>query len=178
MSRRQVKRPAWHGDYGVTTRRVKKSKTETPVPTHRAQRPNHQWYDEVSIVTVPRYKTSDASGDEWRIHGQLQFKLKGVVQYTDVFRNVETALVHAPSLALHSEGWDFLPVESNYCDQEGCNKPPVITYKMKQEFTKDRGLPYDPYRYDPVALVRKFCDTHKTRGNCGLEDSDRNYVKL
>ena len=45
-------------------------------------RPNAQGFDEVRLVTVPRYKTSELSGDEWRIsicaeyfrNGELKFR--------------------------------------------------------------------------------------------------------
>ena len=35
-------------------------------PPHFERHPDDEWYDEVRIVTVPRYKTSGLSGDEWR----------------------------------------------------------------------------------------------------------------
>ena len=66
----------------------------------------------------------------------LQFKLKGEIKYTEGFPNVEKALLHAPSLAVFRPG-DIVTTDFNYCDQEGCIKPPVVTYRLKQEFTKD-----------------------------------------
>lgn len=35
-----------------------------------ALRPDAQAFDEIRIVTVPRYKQSGLSGDEWRIHAE------------------------------------------------------------------------------------------------------------
>jgi len=41
--------------------------------------PDRQAYDEVRIITVPRYKNSELSGAEWRISAEVQFLHKGVV---------------------------------------------------------------------------------------------------
>gem|GEM_PF-6705725 len=41
-----------------------------------ALRPDAQAFDEIRIVTVPRYKTSGLSGDEWRISAMIQFFAK------------------------------------------------------------------------------------------------------
>ena len=35
-----------------------------------------EWYDEVRITTVPRYKTSSLSGDEWRTSARIQILRK------------------------------------------------------------------------------------------------------
>jgi len=45
----------------------------------RALRPDAQAFDEVRITTVPRYKMSGLSGDEWRISGKIQLLRKGRV---------------------------------------------------------------------------------------------------
>ena len=45
----------------------------------RALKPDAQAFDEVRIVTVPRYKRSDLSGDEWRISAEIQFYRNGVL---------------------------------------------------------------------------------------------------
>jgi hypothetical protein len=38
---------------------------------HRSH--SYQNVDEVRIATIPRYKTSDISGDEWRISAKIEF---------------------------------------------------------------------------------------------------------
>lgn len=43
----------------------------------RALRPDAQACDEIRIYTVPRYKTSGLSGDEWRISAVTEFYRKG-----------------------------------------------------------------------------------------------------
>ena len=45
----------------------------------RALKPDAQAFDEVRITTVPRYKMSGLSGDEWRISGKIQLLRKGKV---------------------------------------------------------------------------------------------------
>ena len=47
----------------------------------------------------------------------------------------------------------------------------TVTYKMKKKFCRE-GHETIPHQ----TTVRKFCDTHKKRGDCGLDDADDNYV--
>ena len=49
------------------------------------------WYDEVRIVTVPRFKTSGMSGDEWRTSAVAQFLRKGEVVASERFSDVKAA---------------------------------------------------------------------------------------
>lgn len=39
----------------------------------KAYRPDAQAFDEVRITTVPRWKESELSGDEWRISAKMEF---------------------------------------------------------------------------------------------------------
>jgi len=55
----------------------------------RALRPDAQAFDEVRIVTVPRYKTSGMSGDEWRISATIQFMRKGRIVHERGISSVE-----------------------------------------------------------------------------------------
>ena len=46
------------------------------------QNRNHhddEWYDEIRVTTVPRFKTSGLSGDEWRRSAKVTFLRKGIV---------------------------------------------------------------------------------------------------
>ena len=62
---------------------------------HRAVKPDAQAFDEIRIITVPRYKTSGMSGDEWRISARIEFMRNGQVVNTEGgIRNVETAARH------------------------------------------------------------------------------------
>ncbi len=139
----------------------------------RALRPDAQAFDEVRIVTVPRYKQSGLSGDEWRISAQTQFWRKGVLRHTVDHGTIEAACgcVYADFLYAVDGGHAYFAGEGTVCDQEGCQREATTTYRLKQSFCKD-GHATIPF---PGSSIRMFCDVHKTRGNCGLSDADRNY---
>ena len=145
----------------------------------RALRPDAQAFDEVRIMTMPRYKTSGLSGDEWRISASLQFLRKGVVVHEAGYRNIEMACVFAAAeyYRAQDDGKGYFAGESNTCDQEGCCAMATNVLRLKEEFCRN-GHSSDPYEYDKRPLVRKFCDRHSRRGDCGLEDADRNYEVL
>jgi len=142
----------------------------------RALKPDAQAFDEVRIVTVPRYKTSGMTGDEWRISATIQFYRKGQLIHEKRAGNVLWACVMAGTeyLRAQDDGKGYFAGEGQLCDQEGCHEIATVTLRLKKEFCKD-GHESDPYRYDTRPLVRKFCDRHSRRGDCGLEDADRNY---
>jgi|WetSurMetagenome_2_1015567.scaffolds.fasta_scaffold153184_2 hypothetical protein len=64
--------------------------------------------------------------------------------------------------------------ERKHCQQVGCAKTPVVTYRLKklQVATSERMM-IDP-EYDFVGQFTWYCAEHATRGDCGLEDSDLN----
>lgn len=141
---------------------------------HRAMKPDAQGFDEVRIVTVPRFKESELSGDEWRISAAIEFYRKGrCVHRIGWGSKVENA-VHGLGyhfLCAHDDGKAFFAGEEDYCDQEGCANHATVTYRLKKGFTRDgteRELSRD-------GEYRMFCDRHKHRGDCGLEDADNNY---
>lgn len=141
-----------------------------------ALRPDAQPFDEIRIVTVPRYKTSGLSGDEWRISAKVQFFRKGELQHENGYSNI----VHACGF-LYSElqmaiddGKAYFAGDSVHCDQEGCDKPFTTTYLLKKHFCSEGG----EHEVSEVSQFRHFCDEHKVRGDCGLEDADRNYVMV
>jgi hypothetical protein len=140
---------------------------------NRALKPDAQAFDEIRITTVPRYKQSGLSGDEWRISAKIEFIRKGVVRHTDRANDVESAAKFlAWKLAMAcDEGKAFFAGEDDICDQEGCAEKSTVTYRLKQSHC-DRCA--QPGSYQPKS-IRKFCDAHKTRGDCGIDDSDSNY---
>lgn len=139
-----------------------------------ALRPDAQAFDEVRIVTVPRYKTSGLSGDEWRIHAEVQFFRKGALIFSEGCRNVETAcgLVYGWYVRAVDDGKAYFAGDGVTCDQEGCYAPPTIRYRRLSDFCRE-GHKSDP---SDVSLFRHFCEKHKTRGDCGFDDADANYV--
>lgn len=143
----------------------------TPKPNY-ALRPDAQGFDEVRIVTVPRYKESYLSGDEWRISAEIQFYRKGKLITTATARNIETAcgrLYAEHGNALDSGGW--YAGDGVHCDQEGCNEPATVIYEKLFDYGRD-DTKTELHRHPSL---RCFCDRHKTRGDCGLDDADSNY---
>lgn len=137
-------------------------------------KPDAQPFDQVIIKTVPRYKESGLSGDEWRISGEIEFWRKGKLIKSSSCRNVETAcyLVGARLLEAIDNGHAMYAGEGDACDQEGCHEPATIIYRKKAHYN-NQGHKTEIY---DEAVVRRFCDKHKTRGDCGLDDADSNYA--
>lgn len=144
-----------------------------------AIRPDAQAFDEIRLVTVPRYKTSGLSGDEWRIHVAIQFYRKGKMVHEVGMRDMEVATA---SLGYHylnaiDDGKAYFAGEGDACDQEGCSETATVFYRKKAEYSRE-GHKSDPYEYDKNPLIRQFCQRHSKRGDCGLDDSDANYELL
>jgi hypothetical protein len=138
-----------------------------------ALRPDAQAFDEIRIVTVPRYKTSGLSGDEWRISAEIQFYRKGELKHRTSYSTVEHACGFLYS-AYHEaigEGRAYFAGDGVHCDQEGCVKPKTVTYRILKHFCQDG----EEHRPSELHALRHFCAEHKTRGDCALEDADRNY---
>ena len=138
-----------------------------------ALRPDAQAFDEVTIRTVPRYKQSNMSGDEWRISAEITFHRNGGAYHSATFSNVEIALQFA--MAEHHRATDnglgyFASIE-NVCDQEGCNAAPIVWYKKLSDYCNEGHKTPACKGFD----IRQFCSKHATRGDCALDDADRNY---
>jgi hypothetical protein len=147
--------------------------------TRRAQKPDAQAFDEIHIVTVPRYKTSGMSGDEWRISARIELWRKGNKIVEASYRDIATAIQFLPFVYLNAidEGKAFLAGESDICDQEGCHEQATVIYKLKARFCRE-GHKSNPYEYSQEPLIRKFCQRHSQRGDCRLDDADSNYEAL
>ncbi len=138
-----------------------------------ALRPDAQAFDEVRIVTVPRYKQSGLSGDEWRIHAEAQFFRKGRLVFSQGCRDVRTAcgLAFGWYIAACDDGKGYFAGDGLTCDQEGCHEPASVRYRRKFHYC-DEGHQQPA---SDVSLYRHFCERHETRGDCGLDDADANY---
>jgi len=139
----------------------------------RDLRPDAQGFDEVRLVTVPRWKDSYLSGSEWRISIKAQYFRKGRMLF-------EESISHKMDDAASFMGWKYTCAcegthqyyagEENWCDQEGCAEQATVTYRKKFDWCQSG------HKTETIGIViRKFCDKHKTRGDCGLDDSDSNY---
>jgi hypothetical protein len=138
----------------------------------RDLKPDAQAFDEVRITTVPRFKESELSGDEWRISAKVELVRKGRVIFERGFRNIETACAFLP--AVHAEAIDdghaCFAGEEEFCDQEGCAELATVSYRKKADYCRE-GHKTEP----PYTKIRRFCERHKHRGDCGRDDGDANY---
>lgn len=147
---------------------------EPPARLYRTIKPDAQAFDEIRIVTAPRFKESELSGDEWRISSVIQLWRKGaLVHEANGGRNVETAimLLGAAFLTACDDGLGYFAGERHVCDQEGCSLPATVSLRLKKGLNRDgteRPLSFG-------GEYRMFCDRHRVRGDCGLEDADDNY---
>ena len=148
----------------------------------RAQKPDAQGFDEVRFVTVPRYKTSELSGNEWRISIRMDFYRKGakVHEILHAGGTMQDALAFA---AYHyaiacGEGHGYFAGEGDACDQEGCAALATGTYQLRQRYCVGGGNCGQEQPSSGPLPLRKFCEKHSTRGDSGLEDNDSNYTRL
>lgn len=145
----------------------------------RILRPDAQAFDEVRIITVPRYKTSGLSGDEWRISAKILFMRKGRVVHESGCRDVEVAcgVLMAEHMRATDDGKGYFTGEENFCDQEGCSEQATVTYRVKKRFSRDNPHEWNE-EYNPKVWgipIRKFCAKHSRRGDCAFDDADANY---
>ena len=139
----------------------------------RALKPDAQAFDEVRIFTVPRYKMSGLSGDEWRISATIQLLRKGKVVAERGAARVESAAYLLSAFVIESmdNGLGFFAGEGDLCDQEGCSDKATVTYKLKKHYCKEGHESEITFG----TQIRRFCQKHSKRGDCGLDDADRNY---
>lgn len=123
-----------------------------------------------------------------------QFLRKGRVLYASSYdgeaRPLLTMAGHLPWALLEAgdhpvgtdEAWEDMRL---LCYQLGCAEEAVSTYRLLKRFDRSgTESPAEATRWLPlgtkpknkqVGLVRRFCPIHLQRGDCGLEDADRNY---
>lgn len=146
---------------------------------NRALRPDAQAFDEVRITTVPRYKTSGLSGDEWRISAKIELFRKGRLVAHRYAGNVQAATAVLPGFFLESvdNGFGYFAGEGDFCDQEGCSDTATVTYRLKRIYSRD-----NPSEWNREVLagheLRRFCERHARRGDCGFDDADDNYERV
>lgn len=143
----------------------------------RAQKPDAQAFDEIRITTVPRFKQSGLSGDEWRISAKTEFMRNGIVVHETGARNVETAIrlldYHFLEACDNAKG--YFAGEGDICDQEGCAKAATVSLEQTKEGCSRCGTVKEPEYSRPF---RKFCEAHKCRGDSSLDDMDNHYKEL
>jgi hypothetical protein len=144
----------------------------------RDQKPDAQGFDEIRLVTIPRYKESELSGDEWRISIKAEFYRKGKLIHEigcGSNMNHATALLYWHYCRALDDGKGYFVGEDDICDQEGCSDPATVTYQKKKRWCSQCG---ESQEIEDAIVIRKFCGRHKERGDCGLDDADDNYERL
>lgn len=177
---------------------------------------------------VPRYKTSSLSGDEWRVHAQMEVRLhpsnkpifergfgsmrwlmtfagifvmretpmcmsspaakltvyrKGHVLMTETLPSFGEAVVgmmwHVVSCNEGREGIEWYHLsdaeEAAHCQQVGCAELPINVFHLKKILYGDH--PPDTFmvpKYDFEGQFVWYCARHTRRGDCGIEDADKN----
>ncbi len=149
-------------------------------------RPNHvrheddHWIDHAEIVTVPRWKESELSGDEWRFSYQVRLYRKKILVGEKSFGSMVYAAgwltmqlqVACPAEQEWPPDAPGQPYGDGYfCDNPSCSDRATWRGLLKQRFCRD-GQAHEQLG---SGSYRAFCDRHKTRGDCALEDADRNY---
>lgn len=155
--------------------------TENKTLRHK-RHPDSGWYDRVEVEVVPRYKTSGMSGDEWRTSVRLRWYFKGLLVGEERFgRDIKEALSYIPHvIAVAGDSGasnEWLKHEAQKCDQPGCSEDAVEKFKLRRH-TSERGEFLDEGENQDRASYRKFCEKHRTRGDCSREDADSNYESL
>jgi len=135
-------------------------------------RPDAQGFDEIRITTVPRWKESELSGDEWRISAKIEYLRNGVAQHEAYAKDTQTAcgLAYYHYVNALDNGKGYFATEGEFCDQEGCKEQATIKYKLKDTYCRE-GHKNEKFRDD----YRQFCKRHKNRGDQSFEDSNNNY---
>lgn len=145
-----------------------------------------QWYDEMRVRCVERWKESEMSGDEWRFSYYVEFLRKADVLVSRTFSRWEWAMAYVPSLALNDypggadEEHQEAPVIKHryeFCFQPGCPELATREFRLIKLYAPRSGQEI-PKSLDADHRMR-FCYRHAgQRGDGGLMDADANLVEV
>ena len=144
--------------------------------------PDDTQFDEIHIKTVERWKESELSGDEWRFSYVADIKRKGETIITIstgrwdwLLMGLQWKILTAGENGnIDQEAWNRT---KDKCDQPGCSNDPVVFLKLIKRWDKE-GNQLAPDSYYDGNVYRQFCEKHTDRGDCGLDDADRNYKEI
>lgn len=142
-----------------------------------AVRPDAQPFDEIRLRIQPRFKESELSGDEWRISVITEYYRKGtMVHETQSGGDIDVAagLLYGRLIEAQDDGKGYFAGDGIHCDQEGCNNKATVVFKILQRYCVGGGKCGQKTK-SYSEQHRCFCDKHKHRGDCDLEDNDKNY---
>jgi hypothetical protein len=137
-----------------------------------------EWHDEIRISTVPRFKTSGLSGDEWRTSAQIEIRRKGRLVYERTYHQIGDAARHLPWLLLtYAEPGEAAEIDPDMtrdlCMQPGCPQWATVLYRKIRQGCGRCGHRRDVD--DQFPRYRAFCRDHAVRGNSDLDDMDDIY---
>lgn len=139
--------------------------------------PDAERFDAITIETIERWKESELSGDEWRFSHIVKFWRHGrAVAQCSAGSIEEAALVAAYQfnrVTAVPEGQPFMGDLSEVCCQPACPNPWVVLMHPIKRYSERGDEMARPYN---EGEVRGFCERHRMRGDCGLDDADVNYV--
>jgi len=137
--------------------------------------PDAERFDSVTVETVPRWKESELSGDEWRFSYVITFWRHGKAAAKCSAASVQEALTVAAYQwgRVKVEGEPFMGDLTEVCCQPNCTNPWVVLLHPVKRYGKSGQEKVRPYGDDEV---RGFCERHRHRGDCALDDADPNYV--
>ena len=155
---------------------------EVKFPMIHVDHPEDERFDEIHIKCVERWKESELSGDEWRFSYVATIKRKGeeighigASTLDWLLKGLQWRMMTAGEDGkFDQEAWQRT---KSKCDQPGCSNLAIIFYKRLKRFTK-QGEALAPSTYCDGNEYRQFCDRHKHRGDCGLDDADYNYALI
>jgi hypothetical protein len=143
----------------------------------RPRLPDDRFIDRIEVETIPRYKTSGLSGDEWRTHVRVTAFRKGrVVAVKDVGN-----IAYAQAMMATGDWWtddEAIPdprIADDLCDQPGCDQPWTVLYRRKSDGCGHCGTVKDRPNDGWSQNYQAFCERHAKRGDCSLHDADDNY---
>ena len=140
------------------------------------QHEDDEWFDNVTVDCEERWKESELSGDEWRFSYVVRFSRKGQVLIQRGYSRLDWALAAIPSLVTSyapvDNDRDKEFVDDGFCMQPGCKNKGNIEYRKKEDWCNRCGERHEIKYHEKR---RRFCNYHKHRGDCGLDDSDANY---
>lgn len=145
---------------------------------HHINHPEDEQFDEIHIRTVERWKESEISGDEWRFSYIAEIIRKGEIIIT-ITSNRMSWLLEGLRWRITTAGenntfdHEAFKRTEGLCDQPGCKEFATIAYRRKTRYTKF-GDKLDDTNYKGNDF-RIFCDKHKNRGDCDLDDAMHNY---
>lgn len=144
--------------------------------------PEDERYDAIAIFVVERWKESELSGDEWRFSWVAQFRRKGETVVTVSANKLHWLLMGLEWRAMIAGEEDKVDREAwgrtkDKCDQPGCPEIATLFYKRLKRYTA-QGEELAPSSYHDGNEYRQFCERHRHRGDCDLDDADHNYATI